>query len=169
MSIHTDLSSRVREWTKGAGWTSLSMSSGYYAGRPPSQGDINTQTLEGLYKGLQRDVGETAAVNFVRFVNNLDDMSASSFVVAFQQFWDSSCENVNVQQRPTDRTELGGPDHIRDRQAFAVVASAFANPRHSDEDIRRRSHAVKAGFILAHTGEIPEDEQRAFGDVVYVY
>ena len=135
------------------------LDSGYYAGRPPTPSDINTVVLKSFYEGLAQDVGMHAAVNFVRFVNKLDDLSASSFIVAFERFWASDCMAIQVVQDREDRIRVTVHGDVRDAQAFAVVAEALGSRRMSEENRLEASNAIKRDFIQKHLSEIPEGER----------
>ena len=138
-------------WVNGR----FSMRSGCYAGRPPSPSDLDSKILEMFYKGLKRDVGVTEANNFVLFVNNLTDLSATSFIVAFERFWASSCQNCCVRQTPGDRMQVSGYGATRDAEAILALAGMLGSPVR-DANIRAVSNDIKRDFIEAHFKEIPE-------------
>src|SRR3989338_6949100 len=100
--MSAQLDTFVAEWTQRR----LCVEPGYYAGRPPSTDDISFRTLEDIYQGLRKDIGDVAAANFVRLVNSLDDMSASAFVAALQKFWAQHCTISFVPQQPADRISV---------------------------------------------------------------
>ncbi len=146
----------VREWVKDCrgGFT---LSSGYYAGRGANSGDLNSDILERLYKGLRRDVGQTEAANFVRFVNQLNDLSASAFIVAFQQFWANGCQVVEIDQQPGDGVALDAYGDDLLGQAFGAIGSSLF--RSKSDDSPRQHERIKAQFISDHWAEIPTDEK----------
>lgn len=145
----------VSGWTRNFVWDS-----GYYAGRGPSKTDLNSEILEAIYRGIRQDISEVAAINFVRFVNNLVDLSASSFIVAFERFHYSDYETIDVPQRKEDRARLTGRGHALQAQALAVFAGAlFGRPR--DEAMTLQdSNFIKEDFIRAHRDEIPTGEKK---------
>lgn len=150
-----NISDLVRTWTDGT----FCMRSGYYAGRRPSEGDLGSRHLEMLYQGIRKDVGVEGAANFVRFVNKLDDLAASSFIVAFEQFWAEECKVIDISQKPGDRMRLDARGDALLSQGFGAIMSAMAD-RGSGMDHRHLSLEVKARFIKDHLTEIPEDERR---------
>ena len=151
----TGLEGIVDEYARRTVPGGFHLDSGYYAGRPPSSSDIDTKTLEGIYKGLKAKVGQKAATNFVRFVNKLEDMSASSFIVALQRFWHSDCDKVYIAQ-PKE-------DHVANEAgAFATLALGLTGRRASQDEVIRLSEKLKAQFIAAHSREIPAAERKAF-------
>lgn len=155
----SNLYTLVGEWTKGKIPGGFCFDSGYYAGRPPSTSDINTAVLEGFYDGLKKKAGEEAAANFVRFVNALQDMSASSFIVAFEAFFRSGCKVIDIKQRKSDRTRITEHGGAAESQAFAVMANALAGRHRSEEEICELSIRVKQEFITKHRKEIPPLER----------
>lgn len=142
-----DLSTLVREWTE----RKFTMRSGYYAGRPPTTSDLNTKILEAIYAGLRRDVGAEAAKNFVQFVANLKDLSASSFIVAFEQFFNSGCKATSVEQHPSDRARLDRDDD--GAQAFAASMEILGRPPQSESNIEELSFGLKSEFLRKHNSE----------------
>ena len=136
------------------------MDSGYYAGRPPQPCDLDSSILELFYRGIKKDAGADAARNFVRFVNKLNDLSASSFIVAFEQFCASGCKTIGIEQNEKDRIRVTGHGDTRDVQAFAVVMESLARGKKSEDEIRRLSNGIKFEFIITHQKEIPANERR---------
>ena len=150
-----NLHAQVCKWTKN----SLAMDSGYYAGRPPTPSDLNFKILEALYRGIKEDIGVDAARNFARFVNLLHDLSASAFIVAFEQCCDSGFKAISITQRKEDRTRITSHGGARDAQAFAVVAQALCGERKGEDEIRQLSREIKQAFIECYRVEIPEEER----------
>ncbi len=147
---------KVHDWTKGR----FVMDSGYYAGRGPTQSDLNSPLLEMFYSGIKKDIGTEAAVNFVRFVNNLSDLSASAFIVAFERFAANDCKVVEIAQQKGDDTRLTGHGAALEAQAFAVIASALTGPKRSEAELRLAHENIKCEFIRKHQKEIPTGERR---------
>lgn len=148
-----DVADLVRTWTKGT----FVLRSGVYAGRGVSLADLDSQKLEAIYRGIKSHVGDVAASNFVRFVNQLDDLSASAFVVAFNQFWTLGCTNPFVEQHAADRYQVDSRGLL---QGFAAAAELLFGRRTSEENIKLESEALRFGFIRAHLREIPKEERR---------
>ena len=156
--MSAQLDTFVAQWTQRR----LCVEPGFYAGRPPSTDDISFRTLEDIYQGLRKDIGDVAAANFVRLVNSLDDMSASSLMTALHKFWAQHCTISFVPQRPDDRiTVTPVKGKAQEQQLFAVVADAMVHGSTSEEEIRKLSSKVKNVFIHAHLDLIPESERRA--------
>ena len=140
----------VRRWTNG----SFILDSGFYSGRGVNPGDLDSEMLEQIYQGLKSDVGKEEARNFVRFVNKLGDLSASSFIMAFGRFYYTDCKEISIEQAAGDRTQI-----TRHVQGFMVIARALYGKPKSEEQISHESNCIKAEFIYVHLDEIPTDEQ----------
>lgn len=139
------------------------MRSGYYAGRGPTLSDLNPQILEMLYQGIKKNCGEVEAANFVRFTNKLTDLSASAFIVAFEQFWQQNCRVIEISQSASDGMRLDARGDALHAQGFGAIMSAMSRSRRSEHETSHASNEVKAGFIRKHLREIPEDERREVG------
>ncbi len=145
------------EWTEGK----FLFRSGFYAGRPPSLGDLNSKILEMIYLGIKKDVGESEATNFVRFVNSLEDLSASSFIVAMERFWALDCKEPLVHQESRDRARLDDNLYGRqlESQALGLLATVLGGRNLDEDKIRSRSMDIKRDFIRNHMTEIPVNER----------
>lgn len=135
------------------------MKSGFYAGRGPLECDLNSRILESFYKGIGKEKGKKAAVNFVRFVNKLGDLSASSFIVAFEYFWAGNCENIEVEQHKDDRVRLDAHGDALAAQGLAVLFAVASGEQGDEREIARKSRQIKWEFMDNHRKEIPEDER----------
>ena len=142
--------------------------SGAYAGRPPSLADLDSEILEMTYNGLHRDVGHVHSVHFVRMVNNLDDLSASSFIVAFERFWNGGCIDTAIYQEKVDRITLSARDDALTVEAMCTIASSFFHTM-TESQIYNISWGIKRPFILTHLAEIPHDERREQKTVTYAF
>lgn len=152
MSAH--ISVLVRNWTSNR----FLLRSGFYSGRGIDLSDLNSKILEQFYQGIKSELGQKEASNFVRFVNKLEDLSASAFIVAFEQFWGKGCKTIDIPQESRDRVRLDaeqGP--ALTVQAFGTVISAMFG-RDDEVNDRWRSESVKSEFVWNHADEIPADE-----------
>jgi len=77
-------------------------------------------------EGISKDVGKSVATNFVRFVNNLTDLSASAFIVALEKFASSDGKTTNIPQQQGDSTRLSGHGEELVAQSFAVSPGSYS-------------------------------------------
>jgi hypothetical protein len=112
-----------------------------------------------FYSCLKKDVGILTAQYFVRFVNKLRDLSASSFIVAFEKFWASGCTSICVTQHNADRNQLSGRGQALQGEAFGLLMEVLSGKGAMDEEsIVSASNRIKRSFIQNHRSEIPADE-----------
>lgn len=133
----------MKRWTNGR----FVLRAGDYTARPP--GDVDAPLLEQIYRGLKAEVGAKEAGNFVAWVSNLPDLSASAFIQSFEQFWASECSDTDPHQREGTSYELQGHGDV-----FALMASAFNGPRLDHSYIVSQSRRLKQPFLDRHPGEI---------------
>jgi hypothetical protein len=150
MQTTIDISSAVRQWCKGG----FILRSSFYSGRGVNLGDLNSKFLEMIYQGLKSEVSQEAAKNFVKFVNNLKDLTASGFIIAFERFWDSECQNTNTSLPSGLGNQISGRGDERFAEGFALIGQIFGGGLSSPEKIERESHSVKDQFLRQHKEEI---------------
>jgi hypothetical protein len=63
----------------------------FYSGRGAITCDLNGEILEGIYKGIKKEFGENSAKNFVKMVDDIKVLSATTFLeelyVLFSNDW----------------------------------------------------------------------------------
>jgi hypothetical protein len=145
-----DIASAVGRWCK----RQFVLRSSYYTGRGVNQGDLNSEFLEMIYQGLKAEVGQEAATNFAKFVHNLKDLTASGFIIAFEQFWYSGCRDTNVSLSSGVSNQLSGRGDQLLGEGFALIGSVLGGGLSSPKEIERESQSVKRWFIFYHGKEI---------------
>lgn len=150
-SLHLlDVALAVKKWTGGQ----LVFRSSYYTGRGPKFSDLNSDMLEGIYLGLRSEVGQQEAMNFVNFVDNLHDLSASAFIQAFERFWMLECKQSEILQPEGSGDQITGRGDERYTEGFVLIAEALSGNLKSPNAIRSESLAIKAPFLKQHRAEI---------------
>jgi hypothetical protein len=144
----------VRDWSGSR----LSPSSGYYAGRGPNRGDLNSDHLEALWKGIVDNIGQEAARHFVLMVESLEDMSASAFLVSFQHYWHSKFRWDNRQQERGDGAVLDARGPALETQAMCAIFSAFGRGNRDPEMDRFESRSIKMPFLRNHVATQKKEE-----------
>jgi len=133
--------------------------SGYYAGRGPKRGDLGPTHLEMIHDGIKKDYSPEHAACFLEFVENLTDLSATSFLVAFEYFFSSGCSDPKCYaQKPSDKFQVDGRDEVRDMQAQCAVFEALGS-RSTPEMDRAESDSIKFEF-LSRFGRTPKGGRR---------
>jgi hypothetical protein len=151
-----NIEERFPVWTRGcAPGPSFCLDRDYYLGRGPTPSDVNSKTLEGIYRGLREEVGPDAAKNFAQLVNNMTDLSAPLFIDSFMLFVRNGYRNVaSKPQLAKDRDELGSIGPGAETQMFAVLARNMTGGAPKKRDVRMESVDLKADFIKAHAHEL---------------
>ncbi len=132
----------IRRCTKD----SLSTRPEYYSGRGPNEGDLNSNHLKDLHRGIKVELGDAAAKAFVSMVEVLADMSATAFLNSLYRLesngwrFDASLFNGSGDGIAHDGMRDGG---------VSAMCSIFATlGRDSDpERDRWRSDSIKAAFL----------------------
>ena len=145
-----DISESVLRWCRNG----FMLRSSYYSGRGVNLGDLNSSFLEMIYQGLKSDVSHEVAVNFVNFVNNQKDLTASGFIIAFEQFWYSDAKNTDPSLPSGLGNKISGEENERIAEGFVLIAQALFGCLSSPEQIERESFIVKADFLRTHMEEI---------------
>lgn len=144
-----DIRQLVDKWVGGR---RFGMDSGFYAGSRPNPGVLDSEILELIYRGIKNDIGQNEATMFVRFVDNLCDLSPSSFIIAMRKFWSTNCTQFEVTQEESDRDRIDSHN-----QAFALIAQTLSDKESSDETkerIRILSDKIKTPFVKNHRKEL---------------
>lgn len=126
----------------------------YYAGRGPLEGDLNSGHLEKIHAFIKEKVGPAQAKTFTRFVDKLEDLSATAFLEGFIRL-------VDEKRFSTDQPGTGplviGHGAERDAEAGAYVFGALAQKARDpeeEENIKRRSKIIKKPFLSLHQNEL---------------
>lgn len=152
-----DIRSAVSDWTKGK----FMLRSSYYTGCGVTTTDLNSQILEMIYRGIKKHVGKKEAVNFVNFVANLKDLSASAFIQAFEQFWYGGCQEIDVVQLERSGDQITGYGEERNAEIIALIAGALFGQKMSTQDIERSSSSISWQFLSDHKDELtPENLEK---------
>ncbi|MDP3954502.1 MAG: hypothetical protein Q8Q06_03755 [bacterium] len=161
-----EINSAIRGWTKGK----LNPRSSFYTGRGPNIGDLNSWMLEAIYQGIKTEVGEGPARNFVQFVYDLKDLSASAFLQAFEQFWYGGCEVTTEPQREGTGNQLTGHDEDElFAEGWGLIGHALGGSRLSQDKVEALSCSLKLEFIEKHKKEIVGYTNRRIGKTYFGY
>lgn len=135
----------MRKWSNGR----LCSRPGYYAGRGPLACDLNSDILDDLWKGIQENVGDEAARNFVMMVESLSDMSATAFLVSFQHYWSNKWRWDDRKQQPGDGVALSGRgEELYTEGMFAVMTALTDKRDRQSKDWQ--SESIRRPFLARH-------------------
>lgn len=160
--------SAINGWTGGR----LSHRSGFYAGRGVKRCDLNESHLQLIFDGIKKDFSPEHAALFLDFVEGLEDMSATAFLVAFEYFFATGCsEPKKYKQRPGDQYQVSGHGEQRDIEAQCAVFEALgrsSRSSNSDELEKMEGNGIKFAF-LTNNGRKPKPVKGGCNSIFYRY
>jgi hypothetical protein len=139
----------------------MSIRPAYYSGRDPMSCDLGYEHLTLFYGGFRSLISEEAAARFVRFINKLENLTASNFLVQFRAFFESG-------MIVPDSSKTAKPaEHIEEHSdAMAVVFGALGGGSKDMGWIKHQSKSIKSLFIHEHMKEIPKEEVVCEGNLM---
>jgi hypothetical protein len=117
----------------------------YYSGNGVSSYDLGPDKLEKFYNGFKADFGDEVALNFCRFIENLEDISASGFICAFER-WFAYGMGTKVEQNSTDWVAVGPDTGDGSRETVALLGVFGAISRDHSRD-RAMGENIKTAFF----------------------
>lgn len=76
----------------------------YYSGRGATMGDLNGKMLEGIYQGIKKDFSTDAAKNFVKMVEDIKVLSATTFLEELYMLYNNNWKYENKTQHASGVT-----------------------------------------------------------------
>ncbi len=138
----------------------------YYAGRGNDPRDLNSNILEMLYKGIEKEISAPAAKAFVNMVKNLKDTNAKSFLAEYYRLekkgWKYGDPVLKVRAVAASEVKVAQPepppldytkkpeDQPKPPGRMAEVANAFKR----GSSAVGHDKAITADFLAAHKDEI---------------
>lgn len=104
-----------------------------------------------LWQGIRNDVGATAASEFVLMVEELEDMSASAFLVSFENYFHSKFRWRHRKQQPSDGVALSGRGDALFTEALWAVGAALGRSKDDERWEKNQSWNIKAMFLRQHS------------------
>ena len=83
----------------------------YYSGRGAITCDLNGKMLEGIYQGIKKEYGVNAAKNFVKMINNIKVLSATTFLQELYNLFYNKWKYINKKEHaasviPTEDSDI---------------------------------------------------------------
>lgn len=104
-----------------------------------------------LWQGIRNDVGATAASEFVLMVEELEDMSASAFLVSFETFFHAKFRWKHRKQSSQDQYALSGRGKELLAEGMGCIFSALGRGNVDPEYDKMVSWNIKAPFLARHS------------------
>lgn len=123
-----------------------------YSGRGATVSDLNSETLEKIFQGIQKQFGEKAAKNYVKMVKNIKVISATTFLNELYSL--CSCGwvyrahktdklGIAIQKNSKGNYELDSPNPMASMASFMFGSG------------RDETQSIKYWFLQSH-GVVPK-------------
>jgi hypothetical protein len=138
----------------------------YYSGRGAITCDLNGKMLEGIYQGIEKEFGKDAAKNFVKMVDDIKVISATTFLeelyMLFGNNWKYTKKRKSRQASgiSVPKNEDGEYD---DRSALSGMMGIFAAMSNGGRD---ETMMIKSQFLYQH-GVKPKRTQHGAYEIYY--
>jgi hypothetical protein len=136
----------------------------YYSGRGATISDLDGNILEGIYRGIETDYGKNAAKNFLKMVEDIKVMSATTFLEELYQLFRNDWKYKNKSKHASGITVPKDENGEYDIMAgmFGMMAALTSNGR---DDTQR----IKGSFLRSHGVKAKEVSRDMYGDVREYY
>jgi hypothetical protein len=116
----------------------------FYSGRGATLSDLNGQILQEIYNGIEKHFGDEAAENYVKMVDGIKVLSATTFLQELYDLyysgWKYTPEKEDASGIAVHKDEDG---NYNTALGMFGVSLALSNDRDD-------TNSIKAGFLLAH-------------------
>jgi hypothetical protein len=120
----------------------------YYSGRGATISDLNDQILEGIYQGIKKEYGDKPAENFVKMVEDITILSATTFLQELYDLFNCNWKYKKKKQHAIgitiQKNENGEYDEGSITQGIVSIFSAILNSDRDDTNI------IKGHFLRIH-------------------
>ena len=122
----------------------------FYSGRGAITCDLNGKMLEGIYQGILKEFGETAAKNFVKMVADIKVISATTFLEELYMLCGNDWKYKNKRKShqasgiSVPKNENGEYD---DKSMFSGMLGIFAAMSNGGRD---ETPMIKSYFLSQH-------------------
>lgn len=128
----------------------------YYSGRGATLSDLDYDILEGIYKGIKKEFGSTAAKNFVDMVADIKVMSATTFLQELYNLFDNDWIHTSKEKDASGiaiaKDENGEYDMV---SGMMGIMSHMGNDRDDTMQIKGHflsTHGIKSQKIMQRGG-----------------
>jgi hypothetical protein len=139
-----DLTEQVLGWTMGRFRLVFVMETPH----PPAERYLDSLILEYMYEGIEKDVGRTEALNFVRFVTLLNDLCPVAFSIFFREFANGKFQNPDIGRQIWRHLSFFGRDYGKACDELARIAYQPKGMRR--DQVVVRSLELKEEFLRRH-------------------
>ena len=117
----------------------------YYSGRGAITCDLNGKMLEGIYQGIKKEYGVNAAKNFVKMINNIKVLSATTFLQELYNLFYNKWKYINKKEHAAGVAV--GKDENGD---YDLIGGMFGMMEAMMGSGRDETQSIKTGFLIRH-------------------
>lgn len=119
----------------------------YYSGRGATRSDLDSNILEGIYKGILKEFGKTAAKNYVKMVADIKVLSATTFLQELYQLQYNDWKYIK-KEKHADGISVPKNDNgeYDDDSVFSGMLGIFAAMGNNRDD----TQSIRGGFLRNH-------------------
>jgi hypothetical protein len=129
----------------------------YYSGRGAIMCDLNGKILEGIYQGIKKEFGENSAKNFVKMVEDIKVLSATTFLEELYMLcsnnWKYTKKKTHAAGVTVPKDENGEYDLVGGM--FGMMNAMMSSGRDETQSIKNyflSQHGVKPKGIVHSNG-----------------
>jgi hypothetical protein len=120
----------------------------YYSGRGAITCDLNSDILQKIYLGIEKEYGKTAAKNYIKMVQDIKVLSATTFLqelyMLFENNWKFKKKKVQASGISVQKNENGEYD---EQSVLSGMLGIFAAMSSGGRDETER---IRGGFLHTH-------------------
>lgn len=117
----------------------------FYSGRGATLSDLNDRILECIYRDIKKEFGTNAAKNFVKMVNDIKVLSATTFLEELYMLFHSNWKYTNKKQHAAGVSVPKNEDGEYDMgMGIFGMTEAIMNSGRDDTQM------IKTGFLIRH-------------------
>lgn len=117
----------------------------YYSGRGAITCDLNGKMLEGIYQGIKKEYGVNAAKNFVKMINNIKVLSATTFLQELYNLFYNKWKYINKKEHAAGVAV--GKDENGD---YDLIGGMFGMMEAMMGSGRDETQSIKSYFLTQH-------------------
>ena len=123
----------------------MSTSPEFYSGRGATLSDLNDRILEGIHNGIKKEYGLDAAKNFVKMVNDIKVLSATTFLQELYNLFFNNWKYINKKQHAASVSVPKNEDgeYDMDMGMFGMMEARM-------NSVRDDTQMIKTGFLIRH-------------------
>ncbi len=123
----------------------------YYSGRGATMSDLNSEILQKIFLGIEKEFGAKAAKNYVKMVRDIKVLSATTFLQELYDLFDKNWVYRKKRRHASDilvsKGKNGEYDDSSLLSGMASIMSAMSRGNRDD------TNQIRGGFLHTHGAE----------------